>query len=211
MIVMNEDILGGARIQKGKTSQPRATIEEDIKLKLVNGFPAPTLTTNLRSYHSNLDYSQDEGVAGLALLSFNSYDLFDSPNEGIGRCFMAQGPKVSHPEYLDFNIDDDDLLGDDDLLNGETSDVSYNELASNHDSQDEMNDNAMREIERLAKELNTLELSHETTQEYHRELLRTHEKLRFKKLNLEQEHEFLKAINDDLRKKSSSYIAKHLG
>ena len=44
----------------------------------------------------------------------------------------------------------------------------------------------------------------------HRELLRTHEKLRFEKLNLEQEHEFLKAINDDLRKKSSSYIAKRL-
>ena len=45
--------------------------------------------------------------------------------------------------------------------------------------------------------------------ENHRELLKTHEKLRFEKLNLEQEHEFLKAINDDLRKKSS-YIAKHL-
>ena len=44
--------------------------------------------------------------------------------------------------------------------------------------------------------------------EDHRELLRTHEKLRFEKLNLEQEHEFLKAINDDLRKKSSSYLAK---
>ena len=43
-----------------------------------------------------------------------------------------------------------------------------------------------------------------------KKLLRTHEKLRFKKLNLEQEHEFLKAINDDLRKKSSSYIAKRL-
>ena len=24
-------------------------------------------------------------------------------NEGIGRCFMAKGPKVSHPEYVDFN------------------------------------------------------------------------------------------------------------
>ena len=51
-----------------------------------------------RSYHSNSDYSQDEGVAGLALVSSKSYDLFDSPNEGIGRCFMAKGPKVTHPE-----------------------------------------------------------------------------------------------------------------
>ena len=40
--------------------------------------------------------------------------------------------------------------------------------------------------------------------------MRTHEKLRFEKLKLEQEHEFLKAINDDLRKKTSSYIAKRL-
>jgi len=42
---------------------------------------------------------------------------------------MAKGPKVSHPEYLDFNSDEDDLLGDDDLLVDRTSDVSYNELA----------------------------------------------------------------------------------
>ena len=68
-----------------------------------------------------------------------------------------------------------------------------------------MNDNAKKEIEHLTKELNTLKLGNEITQEEHRELLRTHEKL-----NLEQEHEFLKAINDDLRKKSSSYIFKRL-
>ena len=67
----------------------------------------------------------------------------------------------------------------------------------------------MEKIESLTKELNTLKLAHETILGDHRELLRTHEKLRFEKLNLEQEHEFLKAINDDLRKKSSSYIAKH--
>src|SRR3989337_4059939 len=73
----------------------------------------------------------------------------------------------------------------------------------------ETNDNDKKEIERLTKELNTLKLAHETTLEDHRELLRTHEKLRFEKLNLEQEHGFLKAINDDLLKKSSSYIAKH--
>ena len=29
---------------------------------------------------------------------------------------MAKGPKASHPEYVDFNSDEDDLLGDDDLL-----------------------------------------------------------------------------------------------
>src|SRR3954463_2102816 len=58
-----------------------------------------------RSYHSDSEYTQDEGVAGLALVSTNSYDIFDSPNEGIGRCFMAKGPKVTHPEYVDFNSD----------------------------------------------------------------------------------------------------------
>ena len=73
-----------------------------------------------------------------------------------------------------------------------------------------MNDNAKKEIEHLTKELNTLKLAHETTLEDHRELLKTHEKLRFENLNLQQEHGFLKAINDDLRKKSSSYIAKRL-
>ncbi|SPT19333.1 unnamed protein product [Triticum aestivum] len=130
--------------------------------------------------------------------------------EGIGRCFMAKGPKVSHPEYVDFNSDEDDLLGDDDLLVDNSSDENYDELAINHANQDKMNDNDKEEIERLTKELNTLMLAHETTLEDHRELLKTHEKLRFEKLNLEQEHGFLKAINDDLRKKSSSYVAKCL-
>jgi hypothetical protein len=84
-------------------------------------------------------------------VSSNSYDLFDSPNEGIGRYFMAKGPKVSHPEYLDFNSDEDDLLGDDDLLIDRASDVSYNENDSNYDSQEETSDNAMKEIEHLTK------------------------------------------------------------
>ena len=91
-----------------------------------------------------------------------------------------------------------------------TSDENYDEIAINHANQDKMNDDDKKDIERLTKELNTLKLAHETTLENHRELLKTHEKLCFEKLNLEQEHEFLKAINDDLRKKSSSYIAKHL-
>ena len=44
MIIMNEDLLEEARIRKGRTSHPRATQEQDIKLMLVNGFPAPTTT-----------------------------------------------------------------------------------------------------------------------------------------------------------------------
>src|SRR5918994_6620772 len=123
---------------------------------------------------------------------------------------MAKGPKVSHPEYVDFNSDEDDLLGDDDLLVDNTSDENYDETSINHANQDKTNDDDKKEIERLTKELNTLKLAHETTLENHRELLKTHEKLRFEKLNLEQEHVFLKAINDDLRKKMSSYIAKRL-
>ena len=45
MIVMNEDTHGEARIRKGRTSHQGATQNEDIKLMLVNGYPAPTLTT----------------------------------------------------------------------------------------------------------------------------------------------------------------------
>src|SRR6266566_7620310 len=48
MIVMNEDILKEARIRRGRIGHPRATQEKDIKLMLVNGFPAPTLTTTPR-------------------------------------------------------------------------------------------------------------------------------------------------------------------
>ena len=64
---------------------------------------------------------------------------------------MAKGPKVSHPEYVDFNSDEDDLLGDDDLLVDKTSDVNYNGLASNRANQDETNDNDKKEIELLIK------------------------------------------------------------
>ena len=49
-------------------------------------------------------------------MTTNSYDIFDTPNEGVGTCFMAKGPKVSHPEYVNFNSDEDDLLGDDLLV-----------------------------------------------------------------------------------------------
>ena len=104
---------------------------------------------------------------------------------------MAKGPKVTHPEYLDFDSDAD---GDHDLLVDKTSDVNYTELASNHANQDETNDNDKKEIERLTKELNTLKLAHETTLEDHRELLKTCEKLRFKNLNLDEKHGFLEVL-----------------
>ena len=48
MIVMNEEHPGEARIQKGRTSHQGATQNEDIKLMLVNGYPAPTPTITLR-------------------------------------------------------------------------------------------------------------------------------------------------------------------
>ena len=75
---------------------------------------------------------------------------------------MAKVPKLLHPEYVDFNSDEDDLLGDDDLLVDNTSDENYDEIAINHANQDETNDNDKKEIERLTKELNTLKLDHET-------------------------------------------------
>ena len=48
MIVMNEDPHGEARIRKERTSHQGATQNEDIKLMLVNGYPAPTLTITPR-------------------------------------------------------------------------------------------------------------------------------------------------------------------
>ena len=48
MITMNEEPLEEVRIQKGRTSHQGATQNEDIKLMLVNGYPAPTPTTTPR-------------------------------------------------------------------------------------------------------------------------------------------------------------------
>ena len=48
MIAMNEEPLEEARFQKGRTSHQGATQNEDIKLMLVNGYPAPTPTTTSR-------------------------------------------------------------------------------------------------------------------------------------------------------------------
>ena len=48
MIVVNEDPLVEARIRKGRTSHQRATQNKDIKLMLVNGYPAPTPTITPR-------------------------------------------------------------------------------------------------------------------------------------------------------------------
>ena len=44
MIVMNEDTHGEARIRRGRTNHQRDTQNKDIKLMLVNGYPAPTPT-----------------------------------------------------------------------------------------------------------------------------------------------------------------------
>ena len=73
---------------------------------------------------------------------------------------MAKGPKVSHPEYVDFNSDEDDLLGDDDLLFDNSSDEYYDETSINNANQDKTNDNDKEKIELLTKELNTLKLAH---------------------------------------------------
>ena len=48
MGLMNEEPLGEARIRKGRTSHQGATQNEDIKLMLVNGYPAPTPTITPR-------------------------------------------------------------------------------------------------------------------------------------------------------------------
>ena len=48
MIVMNEEHPREARIRKGRTSHQGATQNKDIKLMLVNGYPAPTPTTTPR-------------------------------------------------------------------------------------------------------------------------------------------------------------------
>ena len=48
MIVMNEDTHGEARIRKGRKNHQEATQNEDIKLMLVNGYPAPTPTITPR-------------------------------------------------------------------------------------------------------------------------------------------------------------------
>ena len=60
---------------------------------------------------------------------------------------MAKGPKVSHPEYLDFDSDEDDLVGDDDLLCDKTSDISQNVLDNDHANQDKSCDDDKKEIE----------------------------------------------------------------
>src|SRR3954469_4797696 len=105
---------------------------------LVNGYPAPTPTTTPREA---ITPTLNICVAGLALVTTNSYDIFDSPNEGVGTCFMAKGPKVSHLEYVDFDSDEDDLLGDDDLLVDNSSDEYYDETSINHANKYKTNDN----------------------------------------------------------------------
>ena len=79
-------------------------------------------------------------------MTTDSYDIFDSPNEGSGNCFMAKGPKVSHPEYFDFDSDEDDLLGKYDLLFDKASDNLENELENIHASQEKSDDDDKKEI-----------------------------------------------------------------
>ena len=42
MIIMNKEHPGEAKIRKGRTNHQRDTQNKDIKLMLVNGYPAPT-------------------------------------------------------------------------------------------------------------------------------------------------------------------------
>ena len=48
MIVMIEELPGEEMIRKGRTNHQRATQSEDIKLMLVNRYPAPTPTITPR-------------------------------------------------------------------------------------------------------------------------------------------------------------------
>ena len=74
---------------------PRYTPSASQTQILVNGYPTPnpSQTTTLASF------SDDEGVAVIELVATKPKYLFDSPNEGGGssRCFMANGPKLTHP------------------------------------------------------------------------------------------------------------------
>ena len=80
---------------------------------------------------------------------------------------MAKGPKVTHPGYVDFNSDEDDLLVDDDLLVNNSSDEYYDETSINHANHAKTNDNDKEKIELLTEELNSLKLAHETIYEDH--------------------------------------------
>ena len=59
---------------------------------------------------------------------------------------MAKGPKVSHSEYLYLSSDEDNFLGEDDLLFDKTSDCIENELANYHASQEKSYDDDKKDI-----------------------------------------------------------------
>ena len=159
MIVMNEDPLGEGRIRKGRKSHQGATQKEDIKLMLVNGYLVPTPTTTPREVITlTLNILKMKVLPVFHLCNPTPMPHLTHQMKELERCFLAKGPKVSHLEYVDFNSDEDDLLGDDDLLVDNSSDKNYDELAINHDNQDKMNNDDKKEIERLTKELNTLKL-----------------------------------------------------
>ena len=114
MIVMNEDPHGEAMIRKERTHHQGSTQNEDIKLMLVNGYPAPTPTITLREAITPTPNILKMKVlpvqhlcqpTPMTYLSHQMKELEDAS--------WLKAPKVSHPEYLDFSSDEDDLLGDD--------------------------------------------------------------------------------------------------
>ena len=76
MIVMNEDTHGEARIRKGRKKSSRSYTKRRHQAHVgewVSGSDSDNHSE--RSYHSDSQYTQDEGVADLALVSTNSYDI----------------------------------------------------------------------------------------------------------------------------------------
>lgn len=62
----------------------------------------------------------------------------------------------------------------------------------------------------LTNDLDNLKLKHKSHIKDYIELLKDRKMLRLMMLNLKQDHECLKALNDDLRRKSTSHISKKL-
>ena len=50
MVIMNEEHHGEARIRKRRTTHQGAIQKKDIRIMLVNGYPAPTATITLREF-----------------------------------------------------------------------------------------------------------------------------------------------------------------
>lgn len=76
------------------------------------GIRFPVRDNSNSSYSTNSD-SDSEGIVVITLAS-KTMSFFDSPNEGSGslKYLMANGPMVTHPEFIDLHNDNDDLLGE---------------------------------------------------------------------------------------------------